>query len=219
MIYLVVVAYIVSAIMFVFGLKMLGKATTARRGNGLSSLGMLIAIIATVLSIIDSIQVEWVVLAAVIGAGIGIAASRLVKMTGMPEMVALFNGFGGLASMLVGWGTFQAAADQFGVGFGAGAGAGNLADFSAALGGGFSATTIYLAILIGGVTFTGSIVAWGKLSEVITSRPVQFPLQQVVNALVLLSIVAGGVWFTVAPDQYWIAVMVTSAISKRCART
>ena len=170
---------------------------------------MLIAIIATVLSIIDSIQVEWVVLAAVIGAGIGIAASRLVKMTGMPEMVALFNGFGGLASMLVGWGTFQAAADQFGVGFGAGAGAGNLADFSAALGGGFSATTIYLAILIGGVTFTGSIVAWGKLSEVITSRPVQFPLQQVVNALVLLSIVAGGVWFTVAPDQYWIAVMVT----------
>ena len=209
MIYLVVVAYIVSAIMFVFGLKMLGKATTARRGNGLSSLGMLIAIIATVLSIIDSIQVEWVVLAAVIGAGIGIAASRLVKMTGMPEMVALFNGFGGLASMLVGWGTFQAAADQFGVGFGAGAGAGNLADFSAALGGGFSATPIYLAILIGGVTFTGSIVAWGKLSEVITSRPVQFPLQQVVNALVLLSIVAGGVWFTVAPDQYWIAVMVT----------
>ena len=128
-------------------------------------------------------------------------------MTGMPEMVALFNGFGGLASMLVGWGTFQAAADQFGVGFGAGAG--NLADFSAALGGGFSATPIYLAILIGGVTFTGSIVAWGKLSEVITSRPVQFPLQQVVNALVLLSIVAGGVWFTVAPDQYWIAVMVT----------
>ena len=95
------------------------------------------------------------------------------------------------------------------MGFGAGAGAGNLADFSAALGGGFSATTIYLAILIGGVTFTGSIVAWGKLSEVITSRPVQFPLQQVVNALVLLSIVAGGVWFTVAPDQYWIAVMVT----------
>ena len=207
MIYLIVVAYIVSAIMFVFGLKMLGKATTARRGNGLSSLGMLIAIIATVLSIIDTIRVEWVVLAAVIGAGIGIAASRLVKMTAMPEMVALFNGFGGLASMLVGWGTFQAAADRFGVGFGAGAG--DLSAFTAALGGGFSATTIYLAILIGGVTFTGSIVAWGKLSEVVTSRPVQFPLQQVVNALVLLAIVVGAVWFTVAPDQYWIAVAVT----------
>ena len=197
MIYLIVVAYIVSAIMFVFGLKMLGKATTARRGNGLSSLGMLIAILATVLSIIDSIQVEWVVLAAVIGAGIGIAASRLVKMTAMPEMVALFNGFGGLASMLVGWGTFQAAVD-----------AAKLTESTIEIGG-FTATTIYLAILIGGVTFTGSLIAWGKLSEVVTSRPVQFPLQQVVNALVLLAIVVGAVWFTVAPDQYWIAVAVT----------
>ena len=197
MIYLIVVAYIVSAIMFVFGLKMLGKATTARRGNGLSSLGMLIAILATVLSIIDSIQVEWVVLAAVIGAGIGIAASRLVKMTAMPEMVALFNGFGGLASMLVGWGTYQAAVD-----------AAKLAESTVEIGG-FGVTTIYLAILIGGVTFTGSIIAWGKLSEVVTSKPVQFPLQQVVNALVLLAIVVGAVWFTVAPDQYWIAVAVT----------
>ena len=84
MIYLIVIAYIVSAIMFVFGLKMLGKASTARRGNGLSSLGMLIAIVATVLSILDNIQIEWVVIAAVIGAAIGIAASRLVKMTAMP---------------------------------------------------------------------------------------------------------------------------------------
>ena len=207
MIYLIVVAYIVSAIMFVFGLKMLGKAATARRGNGLSSLGMLIAVIATVLSIIDSIRVEWVVLAAVIGAAIGIAASRLVKMTAMPEMVALFNGFGGLASLLVGWGTFQAAADRFGVGFRAPAV--DPVEFTQALGGGFSAVTIYLAILIGGITFTGSIIAWGKLSEVVTSRPVLFPLQQVVNALVLLAIVAGGVWFTAAPDQYWIAVAVT----------
>ena len=197
MTYLIVVAYIVSAIMFVFGLKMLGKATTARRGNGVSSMGMLIAIIATVLSIIESIQIEWVVLAAVIGAGIGIAASRLVKMTAMPEMVALFNGFGGLASMLVGWGTFQAAVD-----------AANLTGSTLEIGG-FTATTIYLAILIGGVTFTGSIIAWGKLSEVVTSRPVLFPLQQVVNALVLLAIVVGAVWFTVAPDQYWIAVAVT----------
>ena len=207
MIYLIVVAYIVSAIMFVFGLKMLGRAATARRGNALSSLGMLIAVIATVLSIIDSIKVEWVVLAAVIGAGIGIAASRLVKMTAMPEMVALFNGFGGLASLLVGWGTFQAAADRFGVGLQTQAV--DPAQFAQALGGGFNSATIYLAILIGGVTFTGSIIAWGKLSEVVTSRPVLFPLQQVVNALVLLAIVAGGVWFTAAPDQYWIAVAVT----------
>lgn len=207
MIYLIVVAYIVSAIMFVFGLKMLGKAATARRGNGLSSLGMLIAIVATVLSILDNIQVEWVVLAAVIGATIGIAASRLVKMTAMPEMVALFNGFGGLASMLVGWGTYQATADRFGITFGKQAS--ELSQFSESLGGSFSAIAIYLAILIGGITFTGSIIAWGKLSETVTSRPVQFPLQKLLNALVLLAIVAGGIWFAFTPDQYWIAVAVT----------
>ena len=136
---------------------------------------------------------------AVVGAGIGIAASRLVKMTAMPERVALFNGFGGLASLLIGWGTFQVAVDQFGVVFNTSAS--NLAEFTTALGGGFSATTIYLAILIGGVTFTGSIVAWGKLSEIVTSRPVQFPLQQVVNALVLLAIVVGAIWFPLVPTS------------------
>jgi NAD(P) transhydrogenase subunit beta len=209
-IYLIVVAYIVSAIMFVFGLKMLGKATTARRGNGLSSLGMLIAIIATVLSIIDSIQVEWVVLAAVIGAGIGIAASRLVKMTGMPEMVALFNGFGGLASLLVGWGTYQVVADSMGIRWGAPAqDAAMAAKFMSDIGGSFSSATIYLAILIGGVTFTGSVIAWGKLSGAVTQKPVLFTGQNIVNFLIVLAILVGAVWFTVNPDQYWVAVVAT----------
>ena len=81
--------------------------------------------------------------------------------------------------------------------------------FTADIGGGFSAATIYLAILIGGITFTGSIIAWGKLSGAVTQKPVLFTGQNVVNFLILLAILVGAVWFTVSPDQYWIAVVAT----------
>ncbi|MDE0023546.1 MAG: NAD(P)(+) transhydrogenase (Re/Si-specific) subunit beta [Spirochaetaceae bacterium] len=197
--------YIVSAILFVFGIKQLSKATTARRGNATSALGMLIAIVATLVG--RGFQFQWIIVGALAGAIIGVLASKLVKMTAMPEMVALFNGFGGLASLLVGWGTYQVVADSMGIGWGTPA-ADPLA-FSAAVGGGFSAATIYLAILIGGITFTGSIIAWGKLSGVVTQKPVLFTGQNVVNFLILLAILVGAVWFTVSPDQYWIAVVAT----------
>ncbi|MDE0230159.1 MAG: NAD(P)(+) transhydrogenase (Re/Si-specific) subunit beta [Spirochaetaceae bacterium] len=197
--------YIVSAILFVFGIKQLSKATTARRGNATSALGMLIAIVATLVG--RGFQFQWIIVGALAGAIIGVLASKLVKMTAMPEMVALFNGFGGLASLLVGWGTYQVVADSMGVGWGAPAA--DAMAFSAAVGGGFSAATIYLAILIGGITFTGSIIAWGKLSGVVTQKPVLFTGQNVVNFLILLAILVGAVWFTVSPDQYWIAVVAT----------
>ena len=197
--------YIVSAILFVFGIKQLSKATTARRGNATSALGMLIAIVATLVG--HGFQFQWIIVGALAGAIVGVLASKLVKMTAMPEMVALFNGFGGLASLLVGWGTYQVVADAMGVGWGVPAADGMA--FSAAVGGGFSAATIYLAILIGGITFTGSIIAWGKLSGVVTQKPVLFTGQNVVNFLILLAILVGAVWFTVSPDQYWIAVVAT----------
>ena len=200
--------YIVSAILFVFGIKQLSKATTARRGNATSALGMLIAIVATLVG--RGFQFQWIIVGALAGAIIGVLASKLVKMTAMPEMVALFNGFGGLASLLVGWGTYQVVADSMGIGWGAPAqDAATTAKFIAELGGGFSAATIYLAILIGGITFTGSIIAWGKLSGAVTQKPVLFTGQNVVNFLILLAILVGAVWFTVSPDQYWIAVVAT----------
>ncbi len=206
MIFVIPVLYIVSAILFVFGIKQLSKATTARRGNATSALGMLIAVIATLVG--RGLQFQWIIVGALAGAVIGVLASRLVKMTAMPEMVALFNGFGGLASLLVGWGTYQVVADTFGVGWGAPAADG--AAFLAAVGGSFSSVTIYLAILIGGVTFTGSIIAWGKLSGTVTQKPVLFPGQNVINFLILLAILVGAVWFTVNPDQYWVAVVATA---------
>ena len=203
--FIIPVLYIISAILFVFGIKQLSKATTARRGNATSALGMLIAVIGTLVG--RGFQFQWIIVGALAGAIVGVVASKLVKMTAMPEMVALFNGFGGLASLLVGWGTYQVVADTFGVGWGTPAADG--AAFLAALGGGFSSVTIYLAILIGGVTFTGSVIAWGKLSGAVTQKPVLFTGQNIVNFLIVLAILVGAVWFTVNPDQYWVAVVAT----------
>ena len=206
--FIIPVLYIISAILFVFGIKQLSKATTARRGNATSALGMLIAVIGTLVG--RGFQFQWIIVGALAGAIIGVLASRLIKMTAMPEMVALFNGFGGLASLLVGWGTYQVVADAMGVGWGAPAlDAAKAAKFMEDIGGGFSSATIYLAILIGGVTFTGSVIAWGKLSGAVTQKPVLFTGQNIVNFLIVLAILVGAVWFTVNPDQYWVAVVAT----------
>ena len=97
-------SYIVSAVLFIFGLKMLGSPATARSGNMFSSLGMLIAVIAG-LTDQGIISFEYIIGGMILGSIIGALAARLVAMTSMPEMVALFNGSGGAASLLVGWST------------------------------------------------------------------------------------------------------------------
>ena len=162
-------SYILSSMFFIFGLKMLGSPETARRGNLLSSTGMFLAVIVTLLdqSILDF---TWIIVGVLIGASIGFFASTLIKMTAMPEMVALFNGFGGIASLLVG-------TSEYLTGFNF-----NPATFVA----------IYLTVLIGGVTFTGSLIAWGKLSEVIDGRPILYRGQQVVNSLLLITLLVAG---------------------------
>ena len=176
--------YIVAAALFVLGLKQLGSPATARRGNMISSLGMLLAIVAALLDqgIVDY---KFILLGFVVGGAIGAAAARMVAMTSMPEMVALFNGFGGLASLLVGWAALSPSA------------------------GTFTLVTIVLSILIGGLTFTGSLVAWGKLSETIGSGAVMFVGQQVVNSFIVLGILASAVMFCLQPDQaQWLYLVV-----------
>ena len=178
-------AYIVAAGLFIFGLKMLGSPATARRGNLCSSLGMLIAVTAG-LTAQGIVSYEYIIGGVVAGAVIGALAARLVAMTAMPEMVALFNGSGGAASLLVGWATLHTG------------------DVST-----FTAVTVLLAVLIGGVTFTGSLIAYGKLSEAINSAALVFPGQRVVNSLLLLAILVSGYMFAVAPaaDSHWLYVM------------
>jgi proton-translocating NAD(P)+ transhydrogenase subunit beta len=167
-------AYVVSAALFIFGLKNLGSPATARRGNMLSSIGMLIAIVVTLFDQ-EIIDYRWIIVGIVIGSIIGALSARLVSMTSMPELVALFNGSGGLASLLVGWAAITPSSTSL------------------------TLFTIFLSILIGGVTFTGSLVAWAKLSERIAGRPMLFSGQRVVNSLLVIAIVACGVMFVTEP--------------------
>ena len=168
--------YVVAAGLFIFGLKMLGSPDTARRGNGISAIGMLVAIVAALLDQ-GIVQYEYILGGMVVGGLIGAVAARTVAMTSMPEMVALFNGVGGAASGLVGVAALS------------------IAD------GSFTYITIILSILIGGVTFTGSLVAYGKLSETIGSGAVTFGGQKFVNGLIVIGILASAVMFVMDPTN------------------
>lgn len=169
-------AYIVASILFIIGIKMLGSAKTAKDGNLISSGGMLIAVIATLGGMSsDLISWNWIVIGVAGGAIIGFIAAKRVPMTGMPEMVALFNGFGGLASLLVGW-----ADVAFKVGQG---------DAIS----GFNGGAVIAAILIGGITFTGSMVAYLKLAGKMSGSAIVFPGQKGINLLVFLGLIGCGV--------------------------
>lgn len=176
-------AYIIAAALFVFGIKMLGRAETARRGNLVSSLGMLIAVVATLAH--AGLAHAYIVAGVLMGAAIGAFAARWVKMTGMPEMVALFNGFGGLASLLVGWSEYEkirhvSAPVYF---------------FDSPVPPHFTWAVIVLAVAIGGITFAGSIQAWGKLSGKLGSRAVVFAAQRHVNGIVVAGILIAALGF------------------------
>lgn len=169
-------AYSVSAVLFIVGLKLLSHPATARRGNRYSTLGMLVAVVVTLLDqgILDY---RWIISAMVVGSVIGAVAARRVEMTGMPELVALFNGFGGVASLLVGWAAIDMSPNLF------------------------SLITVFLSILIGGVTFTGSLLAWGKLSETISGRPFMFKGQAFVNGAIIIAIFTLAVLFILHPHN------------------
>ncbi len=184
-------AYVVAAALFIFGLKMLGSPASARRGNFISAVGMLIAVVVTLMAH-SIIEFQYIVIASVVGAVIGAFAARAVAMTAMPEMVALFNGSGGLASLLVGWAALYNEGTTT-----------------------FIALTIFLSILIGGVTTTGSVVAYAKLAEVMPSRAIVFGAQRIVNGLMLAAVVAAGVLFCMDPSTTsaaFITVIVLSLI-------
>ena len=171
-------AYILAAALFIFSLKMLGSPATAKRGNLLSSTAMLIAVVSGLISA-DVVSYEIIVGGMLVGGVVGALAARLVAMTSMPEMVALFNGSGGASSLLVGWATLYLGTSDTTT---------------------FTAATIVLAILIGGLTFTGSLIAYGKLSERINSAAVVFPMQRFLNAAILLGIVTCAVMFCLEPS-------------------
>ncbi len=168
---ILIIIYLVSSVLFIFGIKLLSKVKTARMGNFISSIGMLIAIIATLFDK-NIVNFELILIGVIIGSLIGAIFALKVEMTAMPQMVALFNGFGGGASLLVGLGDY-------------------LKEAPSEL---YIALTIFLAILIGGVTFTGSIVAFGKLQGIITEKAVVYPFQHPINLFLLLITIVLGVF-------------------------
>ncbi len=182
-------AYVISAGLFIFGLKMLSHPSTARRGNLLSALGMLIAIVVTLFN--SGLDYKWIVVGVIIGTGIGLVAAYKVQMTSMPEMVALFNGFGGIASLLLAWGEYH-----------------QHPELSV-----FIALVTFLSAFIGGITFSGSMVAFGKLAEIMPSKAIIFKGQHIVNGAILLAALASGVIFAVNPESSYAIFLVVVVVA------
>jgi NAD(P) transhydrogenase subunit beta len=183
--------YIIAAALFIFGLKQLSSPATAVRGNLISAIGMLLAVLVTLLSR-EILEYQWILAAMVVGGIIGAVAAQKVAMTSMPEMVALFNGSGGIASLFVGWAALYNTGNTT-----------------------FTIVTVLLSVLIGGMTFSGSLIAWGKLSEVMTSSAIVFGAQRIVNAALLVVLVICGILFAMDPSltsPYFYAVIVLSLI-------
>ena len=194
---LIQLAYIGSAILFIYGIKMLGKAETARRGNMVSAIGMLVAVVVTVFGM--GLEPTYILIGVIIGTLIGGIAAWRVPMTSMPEFVALFNGTGGIASLLVGWAEYENRRSIW-------ADAIPSENY-------ISITAIYAAVFIGGVTFTGSIIAYLKLSEKIDGKPVLYMGQQFVNTLLVLAVVGCGTAFILNPAEMYVPFLVALGLS------
>ena len=183
--------YVLAAVLFILGIKKLSHPKTARNGNFIAASGMLIAILATLLSY-GAIDLQMIFIGMIIGSIIGATFALKVEMTQMPQMVAIFNGFGGSASALVAAAEFLKTGDATT----------------------FTYSTIVISIFVGTLTFTGSFIAFGKLQGFISGQPIVFPGQQLINALFALALLATGFFFVQDPNQmnYFYGVIIISAI-------
>jgi NAD(P) transhydrogenase subunit beta len=189
------ISYLIAASLFIIGLKRLGSPATARQGNVLAAVGMLIAIVVTLLDR-SVLNYEMILVAIIIGSVLGTIMAKTVAMTDMPQMVGVLNGFGGAASALVAVGEFWRRSSQT-----------DMIPLDVNI-------TIILGVLIGGVTLTGSFVAFAKLQGILKGAPITFPLQQPVNGLLLASLLAGSIYLCVTPasQEVLMALVAVSCI-------
>ncbi len=187
------IAYVVGATCFILGIKMLSHPRTARKGNGIASMGMLIAIIATLTSG-DILNYKMIAIAVIIGSIVGTIIAQKVEMTQMPQMVAIFNGLGGGSSALVASAEFLTQYNQSPTTF--------------------LLITIILSVLIGTLTLTGSFIAFGKLQGFVSGQPITFPAQQLFNAIIVGLIVVFGYLILGSPDElnYFYGILIFAAI-------
>ena len=190
---LVTAAYIVAAILFIFSLAGLSKQETAKQGCYSGIVGMAVALVATIFA--DNVSgLGWIIIAMLIGAAAGIHKAKKVEMTEMPELIALLHSFVGLAAVLVGFNSFIDA--------------GSVAEEMHTI----HLVEVFLGIFIGAVTFTGSLVAFGKLNGKISSKPLKLPHKHKLNlAALLVSFVLMLVF--VSANGSWFALIVLTAIA------
>jgi len=183
--------YVFAAVLFILGIKQLSHPKTARNGNLIASIGMLIAIVTTLLAY-DQLDLRLITVGMIIGAIIGATFAIRVEMTQMPQMVAIFNGFGGGASALVAAAEFTKSGDITS----------------------FTLSTISLSVFVGTLTFTGSFIAFGKLQGFVSGKPLVFPGQQLFNALMTLCLIFFSVNLVMNPSdiKFFYAVIALSAI-------
>lgn len=177
------IAYLIASVLFIIGIKYLGKTKDARKGNVISAVGMVIAIAATLFTL-EVLSLLEIGIAILVGSAIGLYYAQKVAMTKIPEMVALFNGFGGLASFAVALSDYYFKRDT------------DLASLDA-----INLTSILVSILIGAVTFTGSMVAYLKLDGKVSGQPITFKGQHLLNLLLLIAFVAASVLVFLDPSQ------------------
>ena len=196
--------YLLAAVLFIVGLKGLGHPRSAVRGNLLGALGMLLAIVATLVAQ-DILNPVLIVAGLAVGGVIGAVFALTIKMTAMPQLVGLYNGFGGIASVLVAGAVLVQALNAGISGAGVETGGGGLQFLIATAASG----------LIGGVTFFGSVIAFGKLQGIVTEKPVRYPGEQVVKVVVALAAVAAGVLLVRDParvEYYWALAGIASLL-------
>lgn len=188
--------YLVAAVLFIVGIKGLAHPRTAVRANYLGATGMLLAIIATLMNR-EVVSYGWIIAGLVVGSVIGVSLARLVRMTAMPQMVGLLNGLGGGASLLVAGGELTIQLER-------------VSDPTLN-----TLIAIVASGLIGSVTFAGSLIAFGKLQELISGRSIAFAGQQVATVALLGTCVLLGVWICRDPSAvmaYWLLVLVAGSM-------
>jgi H+-translocating NAD(P) transhydrogenase subunit beta len=186
--------YLITIVTFILALRFLSNPATARRGNQIGAAGMLVAIVVTFLH--KGVNSYWeIIVGMIVGGVFGAVAARKVHMTAMPQMVALFNGVGGGAAALISLAEFHLHAPDPGT---------LKVDIS---------SSIVLSAIIGSISFSGSMIAFAKLQELIRGRPITYPLQQVVNGLVFAALLAGGIAVTAGAEQQWLMWAVLAGAS------
>ena len=185
--------YLVSAVLLIIGIRRLSAPPTARSGNWIAAVGMAIALFFTLLD--DDIDTYWLIAVGVaVGTVIGVVSARLVRMTAMPQMVALFNGVGGGAAALIAASEFHRLASD----------PGHLA--------GDHIGAMLFSALIGSISFSGSMVAFGKLQELLPGRPILFSAPQVVNAALFAALIALGTLAGATEEGVWMALLLAGAL-------